>query len=57
MIQEKMHVLEKVGLSESNLSEKAESASFHSKVRGTVGVWYTDGLHTSVHRWATLVME
>uniref|UniRef100_A0A8C7TRL3 SWI/SNF-related matrix-associated actin-dependent regulator of chromatin subfamily A-like protein 1 n=1 Tax=Oncorhynchus mykiss TaxID=8022 RepID=A0A8C7TRL3_ONCMY len=35
MIQEKMHVLEKVGLSESNLSEKAESASFHSKVRGT----------------------
>uniref|UniRef100_A0A8K9WX58 SWI/SNF-related matrix-associated actin-dependent regulator of chromatin subfamily A-like protein 1 n=1 Tax=Oncorhynchus mykiss TaxID=8022 RepID=A0A8K9WX58_ONCMY len=55
MIQEKMHVLEKVGLSESNLSEKAESASFHSKVRGTVGVWYTDGLHTSVHRWATHV--
>uniref|UniRef100_A0A8C8G808 SWI/SNF-related matrix-associated actin-dependent regulator of chromatin subfamily A-like protein 1 n=1 Tax=Oncorhynchus tshawytscha TaxID=74940 RepID=A0A8C8G808_ONCTS len=38
MIQEKMHVLEQVGLSESNLSEKAESASFHSKVRGTVGV-------------------
>ncbi|XP_071198020.1 SWI/SNF-related matrix-associated actin-dependent regulator of chromatin subfamily A-like protein 1 [Salvelinus alpinus] len=31
MIQEKMHVLEQVGLSESNLSEKAESASFHSK--------------------------
>uniref|UniRef100_A0A8C7KUM5 SWI/SNF-related matrix-associated actin-dependent regulator of chromatin subfamily A-like protein 1 n=1 Tax=Oncorhynchus kisutch TaxID=8019 RepID=A0A8C7KUM5_ONCKI len=31
MIQEKMHVLEQVGLSESNLSEKAVSASFHSK--------------------------
>uniref|UniRef100_A0A8C7KH85 SWI/SNF-related matrix-associated actin-dependent regulator of chromatin subfamily A-like protein 1 n=1 Tax=Oncorhynchus kisutch TaxID=8019 RepID=A0A8C7KH85_ONCKI len=44
MIQEKMHVLEQVGLSESNLSEKAVSASFHSKVRGPVGVWYTDGL-------------
>uniref|UniRef100_A0A674AI88 SWI/SNF-related matrix-associated actin-dependent regulator of chromatin subfamily A-like protein 1 n=1 Tax=Salmo trutta TaxID=8032 RepID=A0A674AI88_SALTR len=53
MIQEKMHILEQVGLSESNLSEKAESASFHCKVRGTVGVWYTDGLHTSVHRLAT----
>uniref|UniRef100_A0A8C7KUQ0 SWI/SNF-related matrix-associated actin-dependent regulator of chromatin subfamily A-like protein 1 n=1 Tax=Oncorhynchus kisutch TaxID=8019 RepID=A0A8C7KUQ0_ONCKI len=37
MIQEKMHVLEQVGLSESNLSEKAVSASFHSKVRGPVG--------------------
>uniref|UniRef100_A0A674AHT3 SWI/SNF-related matrix-associated actin-dependent regulator of chromatin subfamily A-like protein 1 n=1 Tax=Salmo trutta TaxID=8032 RepID=A0A674AHT3_SALTR len=33
MIQEKMHILEQVGLSESNLSEKAESASFHCKVR------------------------
>uniref|UniRef100_A0A9J8AIT3 SWI/SNF-related matrix-associated actin-dependent regulator of chromatin subfamily A-like protein 1 n=1 Tax=Cyprinus carpio carpio TaxID=630221 RepID=A0A9J8AIT3_CYPCA len=32
MIQEKMNVLEQVGLSESNISEKAESASFHSKV-------------------------
>ncbi|XP_030614198.1 SWI/SNF-related matrix-associated actin-dependent regulator of chromatin subfamily A-like protein 1 isoform X2 [Archocentrus centrarchus] len=31
MIQEKMNVLEQVGLSESNLSEKAENASFHSK--------------------------
>uniref|UniRef100_A0A674AHA8 SWI/SNF-related matrix-associated actin-dependent regulator of chromatin subfamily A-like protein 1 n=1 Tax=Salmo trutta TaxID=8032 RepID=A0A674AHA8_SALTR len=31
MIQEKMHILEQVGLSESNLSEKAESASFHCK--------------------------
>ncbi|XP_030642537.1 SWI/SNF-related matrix-associated actin-dependent regulator of chromatin subfamily A-like protein 1 [Chanos chanos] len=31
MIQEKMNVLEQVGLSESNLSENAESASFHSK--------------------------
>uniref|UniRef100_A0AAY4C6R0 SWI/SNF-related matrix-associated actin-dependent regulator of chromatin subfamily A-like protein 1 n=1 Tax=Denticeps clupeoides TaxID=299321 RepID=A0AAY4C6R0_9TELE len=31
MIQEKMNVLERVGLSESNLSDKAESASFHSK--------------------------
>uniref|UniRef100_A0A672QVX6 SWI/SNF-related matrix-associated actin-dependent regulator of chromatin subfamily A-like protein 1 n=1 Tax=Sinocyclocheilus grahami TaxID=75366 RepID=A0A672QVX6_SINGR len=31
MIQEKMNVLEQVGLSESNISEKAESASFHSK--------------------------
>lgn len=32
MIQNKMNVLEQVGLSESNISEKAESASFHSKV-------------------------
>uniref|UniRef100_A0A8C1R124 SWI/SNF-related matrix-associated actin-dependent regulator of chromatin subfamily A-like protein 1 n=1 Tax=Cyprinus carpio TaxID=7962 RepID=A0A8C1R124_CYPCA len=32
MIQEKMNVLEQVGLSESNISEKAECASFHSKV-------------------------
>ncbi|XP_061580481.1 SWI/SNF-related matrix-associated actin-dependent regulator of chromatin subfamily A-like protein 1 [Cololabis saira] len=31
MIQEKMKVLEKVGLSESNLSENAVNASFHSK--------------------------
>uniref|UniRef100_A0A8P4G4K2 SWI/SNF-related matrix-associated actin-dependent regulator of chromatin subfamily A-like protein 1 n=1 Tax=Dicentrarchus labrax TaxID=13489 RepID=A0A8P4G4K2_DICLA len=31
MIQEKMNVLEQVGLSESNLSDKAVSASFHSK--------------------------
>ncbi|KAL1267382.1 hypothetical protein QQF64_032745 [Cirrhinus molitorella] len=31
MIQEKMNVLEQVGLSESNISENAESASFHSK--------------------------
>uniref|UniRef100_A0A8D0ALU0 SWI/SNF-related matrix-associated actin-dependent regulator of chromatin subfamily A-like protein 1 n=1 Tax=Sander lucioperca TaxID=283035 RepID=A0A8D0ALU0_SANLU len=32
MIQEKMNVLEQVGLSESNLSDKAVNASFHSKV-------------------------
>lgn len=31
MIQEKMNVLEQVGLSESNLSETAENTSFHSK--------------------------
>ncbi|KAM6934194.1 SWI/SNF-related matrix-associated actin-dependent regulator of chromatin subfamily A-like protein 1 [Xenentodon cancila] len=31
MIQEKMNVLEKVGLSESNLSENAVNTSFHSK--------------------------
>lgn len=31
MIQNKMNVLEQVGLSESNISDKAESASFHSK--------------------------
>ncbi|KAK9968980.1 hypothetical protein ABG768_027197 [Culter alburnus] len=31
MIQDKMNVLEQVGLSESNISENAESASFHSK--------------------------
>ncbi|XP_034144871.1 SWI/SNF-related matrix-associated actin-dependent regulator of chromatin subfamily A-like protein 1 isoform X1 [Esox lucius] len=31
MIQEKMNVLEQVGLSESNFSENAESTSFHSK--------------------------
>ncbi|TDH07013.1 hypothetical protein EPR50_G00119050 [Perca flavescens] len=31
MIQEKMNVLEQVGLSESNLSDKASNASFHSK--------------------------
>ncbi|XP_052004025.1 SWI/SNF-related matrix-associated actin-dependent regulator of chromatin subfamily A-like protein 1 [Xyrauchen texanus] len=31
MIQEKMNVLEQVGLSEANISDKAESASFHSK--------------------------
>ncbi|KAG7502720.1 SWI SNF-related matrix-associated actin-dependent regulator of chromatin subfamily A 1 [Solea senegalensis] len=31
MIQQKMNVLEQVGLSESNLSDKAVSASFHSK--------------------------
>lgn len=32
MIQEKMNVLEQVGLSESNLSDNALNASFHSKV-------------------------
>uniref|UniRef100_A0A3B4EUD3 SWI/SNF-related matrix-associated actin-dependent regulator of chromatin subfamily A-like protein 1 n=1 Tax=Pundamilia nyererei TaxID=303518 RepID=A0A3B4EUD3_9CICH len=32
MIQEKMNVLEQVGLSEANLSETAENTSFHSKV-------------------------
>jgi len=32
MIQAKMNVLEKVGLSESNLSDNAVNASFHSKV-------------------------
>uniref|UniRef100_W5K754 SWI/SNF-related matrix-associated actin-dependent regulator of chromatin subfamily A-like protein 1 n=1 Tax=Astyanax mexicanus TaxID=7994 RepID=W5K754_ASTMX len=31
MIQEKMNVLEQVGLSESNISDKAECSSFHSK--------------------------
>lgn len=31
MIQEKMNVLEQVGLSEANLSETAENTSFHSK--------------------------
>ncbi|XP_042351287.1 LOW QUALITY PROTEIN: SWI/SNF-related matrix-associated actin-dependent regulator of chromatin subfamily A-like protein 1 [Plectropomus leopardus] len=31
MIQEKMNVLEQVGLSESNLSDKAVNASFHAK--------------------------
>uniref|UniRef100_A0A8C6Q961 SWI/SNF-related matrix-associated actin-dependent regulator of chromatin subfamily A-like protein 1 n=1 Tax=Nothobranchius furzeri TaxID=105023 RepID=A0A8C6Q961_NOTFU len=31
MIQAKMNVLEQVGLSESNLSDKAENTSFHSK--------------------------
>ncbi|XP_036965140.1 SWI/SNF-related matrix-associated actin-dependent regulator of chromatin subfamily A-like protein 1 [Acanthopagrus latus] len=31
MIQEKMNVLEQVGLSESNLSDKAVNSSFHSK--------------------------
>ncbi|XP_028992553.1 SWI/SNF-related matrix-associated actin-dependent regulator of chromatin subfamily A-like protein 1 isoform X2 [Betta splendens] len=31
MIQEKMNVLEQVGLSESNLSDNAQNASFHSK--------------------------
>ncbi|XP_056285541.1 SWI/SNF-related matrix-associated actin-dependent regulator of chromatin subfamily A-like protein 1 [Pseudoliparis swirei] len=31
MIQEKMKILEQVGLSESNLSEKAVNVSFHSK--------------------------
>ncbi|KAK0149509.1 SWI/SNF-related matrix-associated actin-dependent regulator of chromatin subfamily A-like protein 1 [Merluccius polli] len=31
MIQEKMNVLEQVGLSESNLSDKAVNASFHTK--------------------------
>ncbi|KAJ8004397.1 hypothetical protein DPEC_G00135290 [Dallia pectoralis] len=31
MIQEKMNVLEQVGLSESNFSENAECSSFHSK--------------------------
>lgn len=33
MIQAKMNVLEQVGLSESNISENAESASFHSRDR------------------------
>lgn len=32
MIQEKMNVLEQVGLSESSLSDNALNASFHSKV-------------------------
>lgn len=32
MIQAKMNVLEKVGLSESNLSDNAQNSSFHSKV-------------------------
>lgn len=32
MIQEKMNILEQVGLSESNLSDKAVTASFHSRV-------------------------
>lgn len=32
MIQEKMNVLEQVGLSESNLSDNAVNASFHLKV-------------------------
>lgn len=32
LIQEKMNVLEQVGLSESNLSDNAVNASFHSKV-------------------------
>lgn len=32
MIQEKMNVLEQVGLSESNLLENAINSSFHSKV-------------------------
>ncbi|KAM8856739.1 SWI/SNF-related matrix-associated actin-dependent regulator of chromatin subfamily A-like protein 1 isoform 1-T1 [Spinachia spinachia] len=31
MIQEKMNILEQVGLSESNLSDKAVTASFHSR--------------------------
>ncbi|MBN3295212.1 SMAL1 protein, partial [Amia calva] len=35
MIQLKMKVLERAGLSEANLSEKAESASFYSRVGGT----------------------
>uniref|UniRef100_A0A8D3DHM2 SWI/SNF-related matrix-associated actin-dependent regulator of chromatin subfamily A-like protein 1 n=1 Tax=Scophthalmus maximus TaxID=52904 RepID=A0A8D3DHM2_SCOMX len=35
MIQEKMNVLEQVGLSESNLSDNAVNASFHSKVHST----------------------
>lgn len=33
MIQEKMTILEQVGLSESNLSDNALNASFHSKVQ------------------------
>lgn len=33
LIQEKMNVLEQVGLSESNLSDNAVNASFHSKVK------------------------
>lgn len=32
MIQAKMSVLKEVGLSESNLSDKAENESFHLKV-------------------------
>uniref|UniRef100_A0A667YDG0 SWI/SNF-related matrix-associated actin-dependent regulator of chromatin subfamily A-like protein 1 n=1 Tax=Myripristis murdjan TaxID=586833 RepID=A0A667YDG0_9TELE len=36
MIQDKMNVLEQVGLSESNLSDKAVNASFHSKVNSAV---------------------
>ena len=35
MIQEKMNVLEQVGLSESNLSDNALNASFHSRVNYT----------------------
>ncbi|XP_041925990.1 SWI/SNF-related matrix-associated actin-dependent regulator of chromatin subfamily A-like protein 1 [Alosa sapidissima] len=31
MIQEKMNILEQVGLSEANISDRAECASFHSK--------------------------
>ncbi|XP_068602328.1 SWI/SNF-related matrix-associated actin-dependent regulator of chromatin subfamily A-like protein 1 [Brachionichthys hirsutus] len=33
MIQEKMNILEQVGLSESNLSDNAVNASFHSKLQ------------------------
>uniref|UniRef100_A0A8C5APF2 SWI/SNF-related matrix-associated actin-dependent regulator of chromatin subfamily A-like protein 1 n=1 Tax=Gadus morhua TaxID=8049 RepID=A0A8C5APF2_GADMO len=42
MIQEKMNVLEKVGLSESNLSDKALSASFHSKVSPCLDTAFPD---------------
>uniref|UniRef100_A0A3P9IRJ4 SWI/SNF-related matrix-associated actin-dependent regulator of chromatin subfamily A-like protein 1 n=1 Tax=Oryzias latipes TaxID=8090 RepID=A0A3P9IRJ4_ORYLA len=35
MIQAKMNVLEKVGLSESNLSDNAQNSSFHSKEAGS----------------------
>lgn len=38
MIQEKMTILEQVGLSESNLSDNALNASFHSKVQ-PVSIW------------------
>lgn len=39
MIQEKMNILEQVGLSESNLSDNAVNASFHSKVK-SASVYY-----------------
>lgn len=43
MIQEKMNVLEQVGLSESNLSDNALNASFHSKVNSACV--YTNAWH------------
>ncbi|XP_037345329.2 SWI/SNF-related matrix-associated actin-dependent regulator of chromatin subfamily A-like protein 1 [Pungitius pungitius] len=38
MIQEKMNILEQVGLSESNLSDKAVTASFHSRDTNQRGI-------------------